>query len=527
MALPSLLKFPGATRKNPQQAAPDTAIDATRCIIDIGSNSVRLVAYAGPDRAPAAIFNEKVMAGLGRSLAQTGSIDTAAMERGLAALSRFAALSRQLSTHPPLCVATAAVRDASNGPEFLRRATALGLNVTMLSGEEEAEASGYGVISGIPDANGIVADLGGGSLELVRIGPENGVPGAVPGIGRRLSLPIGVLRLPALMALDAQGRPKSSQPDIQKAVRDGMKAAGWSDADTGLPLYLVGGSWRSLARLDMYLCGDPLPVMHQHAMAQGCVARLNTALVEMDSATIKSAAGISNSRIPHLAPAAVLLGILEEALSASALIISSTGLREGILYRDLAEEVRAQDPLLVATREEGRRLARFPEHGHLIDRWIAPLFPDDRPADVRLRQAACLLADIAWSANPGFRAERGVEVALHGSWLGATMTDRYRMAQALHTAFGGGIRPFSDEITATLAPETIAQATAWGLAIRVGQRLSGGVAEPLRQTRITWDETRTTLHLPGDMALLDGEAVRRRLRQLAQFSGREFAVVGE
>ncbi len=524
MALPSLLKFPGAVHKKPQLAAPDVATNATRCIIDIGSNSVRLVAYAGPDRAPAVIFNEKVMAGLGRSLAETGSIDTAAMDRGLAALSRFAALSRQLSAHPPLCVATAAVRDASNGPEFLDRAAALGLSVTMLSGEQEAEASGYGVISGIPDANGIVADLGGGSLELVRVGPAHGLSGAPIAIGQRLSLPIGVLRLPALMALDANGRPKPEQSVIRNAVRDGMKAAGWKPEDIGLPVYLVGGSWRALARLDMHICGDPLPVMHQHVMANGCVNRLKAALGSMDATAIKSGAGISNSRIPHLAPAAELLGILEAELAASAMIISSTGLREGLLYRELPDDVRTQDPLLVAAQEEGRRLARFPEHGHLIDRWIAPLFPDDQPADIRLRQAACLLADIAWSANPGFRAERGVEVALHGSWLGATMEDRYRIAQALHTAFGGGTQHFG-RIPDSVHPDQIARATAWGLAIRVGQRFSGGVADPLKHSSLAIVDRRVVLQISQQVAGLAGEAVARRLRNLAIYLGLSNAIV--
>jgi exopolyphosphatase / guanosine-5'-triphosphate,3'-diphosphate pyrophosphatase len=512
MAFPSILKRP--ERFAPAFAAAQSLPDATdtQAIIDIGSNSVRLVVYAGPERAPSVIFNEKVMAALGRSLETTGMIDPQAMERGLLALRRFHGLAQQLSDKPPLVVATAAVRDAKNGQEFLDRAENIGLSVRLLSGEEEAAASGYGVLSGIPNADGIVADLGGGSLELVRIGPA--------GVGRRFSMPLGVLRLPALL----EGQ-KSGLADVGKIVRAGMKSAGWMEQDFGLPLYLVGGSWRSLARLDMHLVGDPLPVMHLHEMADGAVARLQKALETMDTTTLKAVPGLSSSRIPQLPHAAQLLAILQKELSAPALIISSTGLREGLLYEDLPDDVRQQDPLLVATREEGRRLARFPDHGKLIDRWIAPLFPSDGPQDVRLRQAACMLADIAWSANPGFRAERGVEVALHGSWLGATMVDRYRMAQSLFTAFGGGIVPFSEQVVSILTPAQVRRATKWGLAIRLGQRLSGGVAEPLRHTRLVRTDHHIALHLEGDMAALDGEAVRKRLRHLGVFMECEFEIV--
>jgi exopolyphosphatase / guanosine-5'-triphosphate,3'-diphosphate pyrophosphatase len=511
VALPSLLKTPWDRANVRSISSTETQAPPTQAIIDIGSNSVRLVVYAGPERAPSVIFNEKVMAALGRSLETTGEIDSQAMERGLLALRRFHGLAQQLSDRPPICVATAAVRDAKNGAEFLNKAQAIGLSVRLLSGEEEAAASGYGVLSGIPDANGIVADLGGGSLELVRIGPD--------GIGQRFSMPLGVLRLPNL--LDGQ---KNGPLDVQKMIRAGLAKAGWGDADLGLPLYLVGGSWRSLARLDMHLAGDPLPVMHLHAMPDGVVARLQSALDTMDGAALKTVPGLSGTRIPQLPHAAKLLAILEQELSATALIISSTGLREGLLYQDLPNDIRQQDPLLVAAREEGRRLARFPEHGKLIDRWIAPLFPSEGPQDVRLRQAACMLADIAWSANPGFRAERGVEVALHGSWLGATMVDRYRMAQSLFTAFGGGTGAFSPQAMEILAAQQLRRATKWGLAIRLGQRLSGGVAEPLRYSRLVRHDMHITLHLARSMAALDGEAVRKRLRHLGMFMDCSFEI---
>lgn len=172
-----------------EYAAP---VETRSAIIDIGSNSVRLVVYDGPRRIPFILFNEKVMAGLGASLGKTGMIEPGAMKRSLAALARYKHLCEEMGVAALRCVATAAVRDASNGREFLVRAKALGLEVELLSGAQEGAASGYGVISAIPNANGIVGDLGGGSLELVRVRD-----GEVHDI---MSLPLGVLRLPEIRA---------------------------------------------------------------------------------------------------------------------------------------------------------------------------------------------------------------------------------------------------------------------------------------------------------------------------------------
>ncbi len=508
MARSAILGFP--RRRSADQPRPAAALPGNlqQAIIDIGSNSVRLVVYAGPPRAPSVIFNEKVMAGLGRGLATSGRIDDEAMARGLMALRRFAGLVREFGVEQTICVATAAVREATNGPEIMAAARAYGLDVRLLNGDEEGETSGYGVISGIPDANGVVADLGGGSLELVRIGPADDGLGAV---GKRVSLPLGVLRLPSLLAAG-----KAGLADVRRTIADGLTRIGWDADDAGVPLYLVGGSWRSLARLDMHVQGDLLPVMHQHDMPAGCVERLEIALATMDQAALRQVPGLSGSRIPMLGDATALLRILQNVLAPSRFIISSTGLREGLLYQALPADIRRQDPLLVAARDEGRRLARFPEHGRLIDQWIAPLFDRDAPGQMRLRLAACMLADVAWSANPGFRAERGVDIALHGNWLGATVADRYVIAQTLFSAFGGGAKRFA-EMPGFIVPERIERAIAWGLAIRLGQRLSGGAARPLQHSRLVADDAHVRLELSGDAALLNGEAVGKRLNGLAAF----------
>jgi len=482
---------------------PESATSPPRTgIIDIGSNSIRLVVYQGPARLPAPLFNEKVMAGLGRGLAETGQLAPEALELAIEALERFAALAREMEVESLRTVATAAVRDAANGHVLLDAAARIGLPVELLSGEQEATAAGMGVLSAIPDADGIVGDLGGGSLELVRVKKGE--------IRDRVSFPLGVLRIAALRA--------KGKGMIDRRVAKLIDQAGWSGKGKGLPLYLVGGSWRSLARLDMNLRHYPLPVIQQYAMSPTTIGRLVRSVSHSGKGTLKAVPGISSQRAPMLNDAAALLAALLRHLKSDRTIVSSFGLREGLLYEALDAETRRQDPLIVATREEGRRLGRFAEHGDLLDRWISPLF-QDAPAMERLRRAACLLADVGWHANPEFRAERGVEIALHGNWVAVDGRGRALIAQALWTSLGGGAG--TPEPLNILAPaQDLKRAAQWGLAMRLGQRLSGGVAGPLERSKLGEDGSALTLHLaPGDIALY-GEAVQKRHAALSAICDR-------
>lgn len=478
-----------------------TATPATRsAIVDIGSNSVRLVVYQGPPRLPAAIFNEKVMAGLGRDLAEGGVIAPVALDRAVGAIARFAAVAREMEVASLRAVATAAVREAANGGELVARARALGVAVEILSGEQEALAAGLGALCGLPDADGIVGDLGGGSLELARVSG-----GAVQ---QRASFPLGVLRVAAIRA---RGR-----GSLNRFVARALAAAGWAGAGAGLPFYMVGGTWRTLARLDMHLTGYPLPAIHGYALSADRVAGLREWLAVTDKAELRGYEGVSGSRAATLADGGALLGALLKALGSDCAIASAYGLREGLLFAALDQETRAQDPLLVAAREEGRRQGRFPEHGDLLQRWIAPLFTGEDETSVRLRHAACLLADTGWSANPEFRAERGVEIALHGNWVAIDGAGRAAIAQALHTSLGGATGSPAP-LAALAEPAALAAAKRWGLAMRLGQRLSGGVAGPLERSAVKVAGGDLALELrPADRALY-GEAVERRHKALAQF----------
>lgn len=481
------------------------APDGTRraAIIDIGSNSVRLVVYAGPARAPQPVFNEKLMVGLGSGLATTGAIEPRAFRRAIAGLARFKALVAAMDVADLRCVATAAVRDASNGSDFLAAARDIGLDITLLSGRDEARASGMGVISAIPDANGIVADLGGGSLELVRVRDGR--------TQHHTSFPLGVLRLEALQDRHGNG--------FAKAIAKQLAKANWPGEDAGLPLYLVGGSWRALARYDMMLARSSMPVVSGHIMPVSTALKLHRRLRNASLDELARLRGLSSARVSTIPAAAALLIPLVQQLACSRLIVSSSGLREGLLYQDLPESVQAQDPLIVAAEEEGRRFARFSAHGKAIDDWIAPLFGDDAPADARLRIATCYLSDIASTANPDFRADRALEMALHGHWLGIDLADRMVLAQALYSSTGGGLgRPFTVADDAALEARLV-RAAQWGLAIRLAQRLSGGTATPFALSRLERTAKSVRLHLSASATSFAGEQVEKRLKQLAEALG--------
>lgn len=463
-------------------------------IIDIGSNSVRLVVYSGATRIPSVIFNEKVLAGLGKAVGETGAIAPDAEARALAALERFTLLVRQMKVVRTRTVATAAVREATNGAAFLATVRKLGLEPRILSGEEEGKRAGQGVLSAIPDADGIVGDLGGGSLELVEVAGGQ--------VRRSASLPFGVLRLDAL----------ADKGNFAKRVAKAVEGSGFAGACAGRPFYMVGGSWRALARLDMALVNHPLPITHQHCMQTSRAAILREIL--KDKTAIPDLGSVSISRFPTLPNAAMLLDALIEVLNPGGLVVSAFGIREGLLLHELPKAERVLDPLIVAAREAGAGLGRFAQHGDLLNAWIAPAFDDDARCS-RLRLAACLLSDIAWAAHPDFRAERGIDMALHGNWVAIDAPGRVMLAQALYCNFGGGrVLPYP-EIAALATPAELKRATAWGYAMRLGQRLSGGVAAGLKQSRLVREGETLRLEVDSAAEPLVGEIVGRRMKSLA------------
>ncbi|MEO6580617.1 MAG: Ppx/GppA family phosphatase [Sphingomicrobium sp.] len=470
-------------------------------IIDIGSNSVRFVAYGGTARVPSHLFNEKVTAALGRGIESEGKLDEESSARALAAIARYYQLGRDMKLTMLHTVATAAVRDASNGGAFLKQVAAIGLKPRILPGEEEAQLAGMGVLSASPDARGVVADLGGGSLELIQV--EDGK------LGAGLSLPLGVLRVGT-----APTRKK-----IVAAIQNGIKGSALDQSLGKSGLHLVGGSFRALARLDLHEDNHPLPIVHCHRLTRERVAALERVIATTSQADLKERSGLSSNRLGALPAATVILDALIDVFEPGEVVVSSFGLREGLLFRDLDAATRAQDPLIAAALEVGERLGRFGDHGATIDAWIDPLFPDDDPPARRLRLAACLMSDFAWNAHPDFRAERAVDMALHGNWVGIDAHGRAMLGRTLCAAFGGD-KCFNRRVAALLDAREEERCAVWGRAIRLAQRLSGGTETTLARTSIALGEAAITLTVPKRHAALVGEAVEQRLRQLAKAIGR-------
>lgn len=458
--------------------------------------------YAGPKRIPTPIFNEKVLAGLGVGLDRSNRLPKEGREKALAALARFGLLIDHMRVKQTQVVATAAVRDAVDGPEFVREVERLGFRCAILSAQDEAELAGEGVISGIPDANGIVGDLGGGSLELVSV--ANGIPSG------GISVPLGVLRLEASAGGERQAR---------KLLRAALKESMLKESAPGRTFYMVGGSWRALARVDMLATDFPLPITHQYRMKPGRAKELRKLVRDLDP---KFATAATPPRLATAPVAAMLLELIVEELEPSELLVSTYGIREGLLYSRLKKKERKIDPLIEEAREAGGSEHRFGQHGDLLDQWIEPLF-DDLPAMRRLRLASCLLADVAWQSNPGFRADRGIEMALHGNWVALTPSERVIIAQALTANFGRDRLP-DVRLGSLCKNEQLTRAHCWGIAMRLGQRLSGGVGSVLKRTSLELTNGAVRLCVRKGEEALIGDQVRRRLARLAEAMGREGVV---
>lgn len=476
-----------------RQTSPDTR----RAIIDLGSNSIRMVIYDGPPRIPFELHNEKVQARLGRGLSETGAIHADGYAMALDACRRFKALLDASGITAVRTVATAAAREASNGPQLLRDIATIGLRPDLLSGAAEGRASAAGVLSAFPGVEGVVADLGGGSLELAEI---SGVT-----IGRSDSVPLGVLRLHGL---------HDSPKPFANAVREVLHGAGWKARKAGPILYLVGGSWRALGHLDMHLVGSAHPGIHGYVLRPDRIEPLRKAIAELGPRVLRDVPGVSASRIPALDDAAQLLAGVAGHLGSREMIISGFGLREGLLFEALDDSVRGEDPLLAAVADYAGRQGNWQWNGDVVDAWIAGACAEDPPAEKRIRRAACHLAGIDLHPQSDVRARHGMELAWLGAWIGINAVERALLAATLWAAWAG--RGECPAVRDFLTPEAGRRAAVWGRAIRLAERVSGGCSRVLHHARLSADATDLTLTFaPGYGALGEGVAVKQ-LVYLAQ-----------
>lgn len=479
-------------------------------VIDIGSNSVRLVVFEGCTRHPQTLFNEKVLCGLGRGVGTTGRMDPKAVDLAIATLERYAALCRAMGVHAIETVATAAVREAEDGALFVERvARETGIAVQILPGAEEARLSALGVLSAFPDARGLMGDLGGGSLELAELGDD--------GVGRQASLSIGSVRL--------KGRFGSDLEATHAAVTAALDSVPWlvTNDHEFVNFYAVGGAWRALARVMMAHEHTVLPILQGFSLDGGRARDLAQVIARQEPESLARIPGVPAQRAELLPQAALVLDTLFARLAPTRFVVSAFGLREGLLFASLPQEERRADPFLAACRDIARLHERFPAHARALMTWIAPLYegPDapcasESTAERRLREAAALLSDISWRGHPDFRAERAVMEVLYGHFVGVTHAERAWLALALNTLYGASSSTSLARLCRRLVDdEARRRAEILGVALRLAQRLSGGTREPLERTRLALVEGRLMLCVGRGAECLVNDVVERRLAALA------------
>ena len=483
-----------------------------RAVVDLGSNSVRLVVFEGESRNPVQIFNEKAVLRLARGLISTNQLDLAAMDEAMVVLRRYATIAAAMGAMPFEALATSAVRDAANGAEFVARIgrEVPNLAVTVLSGEAEARLSAEGVLCGIPAANGILADLGGGSLEVVRM--ARGV------IGPAMTLPVGVIRL----AERAGGEPARARAIVEAELASVPFAQGDSDGD----LYLSGGAFRALARIHIAQTSYPLAVVHHYTIGRDEARDLAAVISEARRKLIERMPGASRRRIEDLPFAAVILRRLLRATGAGRVVFSANGLREGWFLRQLPQAMREQDPLIAAARDLSIGALRDPALPQSLIGWTASLFPNETANQRRLREAACWYSDIGYHEHPEYRAEQAYLRVLRQT--GVALDHHARAFLALTVALryeAPSDAGFLASARSLLAMDAARQAEALGAALRLAYTLSAGTPTLLKAASLRLEPHRLVLTLNVASGVFAGEAITRRLARLAALIGLEPDIV--
>lgn len=493
-------------------------------VVDVGSNSLRLVVFERLGATLVPLLNEKVMCALGRGITTTGRLNPDGVELAYANLQRFVALARALAVDHLAIIATAAVRDATDGHAFAAEAERrCGVPMRIIEGGEEARLSAAGVLAGIRKADGVVGDLGGGSVELVRVAAGAGVPH----IGTAISLPLGPLRLAEL---------GDNRKAVGEAIERAIAAAPVLREAAGGSLYLVGGAWRAIARLHMEQAHYPLHIIHEYTIARRPAEGFLDIIAGQSRRSLERVTAISRRRLEAVPVAALILRRLIAAGRPERIVFSAFGLREGYAYGLLSPE-SADDPLIEAcigiAASQSRWHARAPypsplgeeakaasSDGDRLQRWISPVFPELSAARQRLHRAVCWLSDIAWAEHPDYRAAHAFARSLTMPVAQLDHAERVFIAAALHARYGGAADDPAKALTRTLLDDAAAaDARALGLALRLAYTLSGGALELLDQVRLAREPTGIALELPPTGSLFVGEAVQRRLDALGRALG--------
>lgn len=472
-------------------------------VIDVGSNSVRLVLYRLDGRAIWTVFNEKVLAGLGRDLKRTGRLAPSGVTAAMLALTRFRALVDASRPRVVFAAATAAVREAADGEDFREKVQSeTGFDLQVLTGEDEARVAALGVIAGAPDSTGLVGDLGGASLELIKLGPA--------GPGRGVSLPLGPF------AVDGGGR--FDPEEARRATIRGLQPLEKTfRSDT---LHAVGGAWRSLAAVQMRLTGYPLAIIHQYEMSRREVMDAARFVSQQSRSSLERIEGVSKRRMEALPHAAAVLEMLVERLAVQRVVMSAYGLREGLVWRSLAPEIRSLDPLICGCAAMGGRTTVAEALGAALQVWLAPAFSKLAPVlgrDEILISAACRLADLGAQLHPDHRADLVFNQVLRAPIASVSHSERVFLACAAYSRHtSSGQTPEPGLVSRLLNPDQRLRSRALGAAIRLGCDLSGRSPDLLARTRLEFKPGAVVLQADESWApILLGEPAGKRAQTLA------------
>jgi exopolyphosphatase / guanosine-5'-triphosphate,3'-diphosphate pyrophosphatase len=491
--------------------------EASVAVIDIGSNSVRLVVYETLSRSLVPVFNEKTLCGLGREVQSTGLLAPDAVAKALTSLRRFRALCRIQKVGRVYAIATAACRDATNGPEFIAKAERIcGVPIDILSGPREAKLSALGVISGIHNPDGIVGDLGGGSLELIDVRGNR--------VRSGVTLPLGSLAL--------QDSSHKSLKRAENIVRDEISGVELLRGGRGRTFYAVGGTWRALARIHIVQSGYPLKVMHGYSIpaadALDFAQRLRRLAATDRLADIEV---VSDARRPLLTYAALVLEYVIRVARPKTIVFSTFGVREGLFYEMLPQDERADDGLICAAQNLNRLLSRSARHADELVAWTDRLARvvhlRETEEDRRLRHAACLLSDIGWRVHPDHRGEETLSLITNGNFGSISHQGRAFVALAVFYRYAG----LSEQneppgtIRDLLSPALDERARLLGAAFRVAHLISAARPGVLPATHFRSRGRKLMLVFEHQMVDLVADRVGSRFKQLARLVGRSGSIV--
>lgn len=484
-------------------------------VLDIGSNSVRLVVYERHARALTQLYNEKSACALGRGIAQSGKLAEANVAKALDAIKRFALVARMMRVGKVYILATSAVRDASNREEFVASVENLmEVPVHVLSGEEEAHFASLGVVAGIPGFVGLAGDLGGGSLELSHV--DRGIDTS------GVSFELGVIRLQD----DADGDPRQAA----QIVRKRLAASLLQTVEPGQTFAAIGGTWRSLAKLHQGLVDYPLHMVQDYSVKAGTMIEVCDTIVAAGSLkTYPGSAGVSSSRRDLVPFGAAVLSEILKVGRFEAVIFSALGVREGYLFGMLDPAEMSIDPLIQGAEELSILRSRSPAHGNdLVEftgKYLSAAGITESNDEARLRTVACLLADIGWRSHPDYRAPQSVDAVAYGSLTGVDHPGRAFLAHTIAIRYEGLKTKSGRSLTRLSSKAQSDRAKLLGTLMRVAYPITAAMPGILPRIHFEVQDSTLVLHLPADYAFLDADHLRNRMSQFADVAGHKGAKV--